>query len=70
MKQIEDREAIDRLSECLTWRERRVIEESFGLDGGAVSMREISDDLEVCRGRVQQIREKALRKMRVVGKAV
>lgn len=51
--------------EILDDRERRVVTESFGLDGeGTRTLREISGILGVSRERVRQVRVRALRKLR------
>ena len=41
-----------------------VITKYFGLDGDALTLQDISDDLELTRERVRQIKEKAIKKLR------
>ena len=44
--------------------ERYVITKYFGLDGEPLTLQDISDDLELTRERVRQIKEKAIKKLR------
>ena len=49
-------------------RERFIIERAFGLNGQSeMTLEEIGEGLELSRERVRQIREKAIRKLRVMG---
>ena len=49
-------------------RERLIIERTFGLNGQSeMTLEEIGEGLELSRERVRQIREKAIRKLRVMG---
>lgn len=44
--------------------ERYVITKYFGLDGDALTLQDISEDLELTKERVRQIKEKAIKKLR------
>lgn len=44
--------------------ERYVITKYFGLDGEALTLQDISEDLELTKERVRQIKEKAIKKLR------
>lgn len=44
--------------------EKYVITKYFGLDGDALTLQDISDDLELTKERVRQIKEKAIKKLR------
>lgn len=44
--------------------ERYVITKYFGLDGEPLTLQDISDDLELTKERVRQIKEKAIKKLR------
>jgi len=58
------RETIDRAMECLTPIERKVLHGYFGLDGGEErTCADIAGDYGLSRGRIDQLRQQALRKM-------
>lgn len=57
---------IQRMLTTLTPREAHIIELSFGLNGiSAMTLEEIGQRMEITRERVRQIREQALRKMKL-----
>ncbi len=59
------KEQIDRVTECLSEKERQVISLRFGIDDGIPrSLEEIGRIMSVTRERVRQIEEKALKKLR------
>ena len=60
-----DRVALDRLLTSLPERQRCVLTQRFGLDGGGeMTLEEIGNGLRVTRGRAQQIEAKALRTLK------
>ena len=59
---------ISRALECLSERERAIIELSFGIDGSELTLEEIGDKFGLTRERVRQIREKSIRKLRAANK--
>ena len=59
---------ISRALECLSERERAIIELSFGIDGSELTLEEIGDKFGLTRERVRQIREKSVRKLRAANK--
>lgn len=64
-QEIGIKKAINELSDCLTPRERKIIQEYFGIgqkDG--MTLEEIGQQLGLTKERVRQIKEKALKKMR------
>jgi RNA polymerase primary sigma factor len=62
--QLEISRALDILNE----RERDIIEMSFGIAQPEMTLEEIGDRFGLTRERVRQIREKAIRKLRVANK--
>jgi RNA polymerase primary sigma factor len=62
--QLEISRALDILNE----RERDIIEMSFGISQPEMTLEEIGDRFGLTRERVRQIREKAIRKLRVANK--
>ena len=48
----------------LTESEQYVITKYFGLDGDTLTLQDISEDLELTKERVRQIKEKAIKKLR------
>jgi transcriptional regulator with XRE-family HTH domain len=58
-------EAVSLALRVLTPRERHVLEERFGFSGAEPkTFRELSAGMAICPGRIQQIQDKALRKLR------
>lgn len=55
----------DLLREVLNHREQKVIKESFGIGQMEKSLEEIADNMGMTRERIRQVREKALRKIRL-----
>jgi RNA polymerase primary sigma factor len=67
--QMRVKEEARRLLNTLTWREREVVRLYFGIDEAMVrTLEEIGERLSLTRERVRQIKEKALRKMRLIEK--
>jgi len=66
MNKLDIKHGIDTLLQCLTARERRVIEFRYGLDddGDDCTLEEVGRVLHISRERVRQIEERAFRKMR------
>ena len=67
MNKLEIKQGIDTILQCLTVRERRVIELRYGLDddgGDDHTLEEVGKVLRVTRERVRQIEERGLRKIR------
>lgn len=62
--QIENRQIINKLFEGLDDREEVIVRRRTGYGRGASTYRQIGADLGITGGRVQQIEERALRKMR------
>lgn len=60
----------DRLFGCLDERETEIIKKAFGYDGYVYSLDEIGRDMGVSRERIRQIRDKALKKMRVRAESI
>jgi len=56
---------LDELLDCLDDRERRIIDERFGLDGQkAMTLEEVGHEFGVTRERIRQLQNSALQKMR------
>jgi len=63
--QYDLKDALDKAMSTLTPREVRVLTKRFGLDHqGERTRREIGEDEKVCTRRIEQIEQKALRKLR------
>ena len=58
-------ETLPELLEALNERERRIVNERFGLDGPARTLREVAGGLGVSAERVRQLEQRALEKPRV-----
>ena len=56
--------ALNNVLNNLTETEKLVIVRYFGLDGNECTLQEISEDLELTKERVRQIKEKAIKKLR------
>ena len=66
MNKLDIKHGIDTILQCLTVRERRVIELRYGLDDGGgdeLTLEEVGKILRVTRERVRQIEERAFRKI-------
>lgn len=62
---VVDPKIIDEKIETLTWREKVVLKERFGLETGKPKLSsEVSQEFEISRERTRQIEDKALRKLR------
>lgn len=55
----------DLLREVLNPREQKIVKDSFGIGVPEKSLEEIADEMGMTRERIRQVREKALRKLRV-----
>ena len=56
--------ALNNVLSNLTEVEKTVVIRYFGLDGDECTLQEISEDLELTKERVRQIKEKAIKKLR------
>lgn len=59
------RKEINRVLRCLNIRERNVIESFFGINRKEMTLEEIGAKYGLTRERVRQIKEKAIRKLRI-----
>lgn len=59
---------IDRALDCLSEREKTIIRYSFGIECQELTLEEIGDRFGLTRERVRQIKDKAIRKLRVANK--
>ncbi len=67
MNKLEIKQGVETILQCLTVRERRVIELRYGLDddgGDDHTLEEVGKEMRVTRERVRQIEERGLRKIR------
>jgi RNA polymerase primary sigma factor len=55
---------LKRVLSNLTESEQYVVTKYFGLDGDTLTLQDISEDLELTKERVRQIKEKAIKKLR------
>ena len=56
--------ALNQVLKQLTETEKMVVSRYFGLDGDECTLQEISEDLDLTKERVRQIKEKAIKKLR------
>lgn len=62
---------VGRMAECLDERERFIVVERFGLDGGsAKSLRELSEEMKLSKERIRQLQIVAVEKLRDVFQAI
>jgi RNA polymerase primary sigma factor len=58
------KEELDNVMNCLSDRERKIIELYFGLNGTPLTLEEIGDEFGLTKERIRQVKEKALRRIR------
>lgn len=60
----DDEKSFNKMLSVLTKQELNVISKRFGFEGDELTLKQISDDLNLSQERIRQIENKALRKMR------
>lgn len=66
------RQLFDRIDDCLSERERQIVEGRYGLGNRPrpLTLVELSDELGICKERVRQLEHKAIEKLRVFAKTI